>query len=117
RLLVVNERPERTLDLVLKGDHESVTDHRVGTTVKEELHQRAVPSEQNILQGDGLNARAVLDEHFHHVQTLILHCLHKPSVLLLLPWLVDGEQLDEAVEPDMDGSQKRGCLDRRVSNE
>ena len=112
-LLIVNEGPERTLDLILESDHERVVCHGIGTTVEEELHQLAVPSEQNVLQRDGLNARAVLDEHLDHVQTLPLDRLDKSSVLLLLPWFVAGEQFNEAVEPGIDGGQERRPLDRR----
>ncbi len=47
---VVNERPERTLHLVVEGDQERVAGHGIGAAVQEELHHLAVPSEQHMLQ-------------------------------------------------------------------
>lgn len=71
----------------------------IGATVEEELHKLAVPSEQDILQWDGLSTRAVLNEHFDHIQPPAVHSLSQGSVLLLLTWLVPGEQFNEVWNP------------------
>jgi hypothetical protein len=110
-LFVIDKRPESALDSILKRDHERVARNRVGATVEEELHQRSVPGEQDVLQRNGLNARAIFDEHLDQVQTLTLHRFHKGPVLLFLPWFVTGEQFDKAVETSIDGCQKRSSFD------
>ncbi|MBL0161841.1 MAG: hypothetical protein IPP47_32995 [Bryobacterales bacterium] len=113
---VIDKRPESTLDSVLKRDHGRVAPNRVGTTVEKE-HRQSIPSEQNLLERNGLNARATLDEHLDQVQTLTLHRFYEGSVLLLLPRFVASEQFDKAVEAGVDGCQKGCSLDRWVGDD
>jgi len=102
-LLVVHEWPERTLNLIVERDHEGVAGDEIGTAVEEKLHHFPVPSEQHILQWDGLKLRTVLNKHFDHIETLTLYGFGKCSVLLVLPLFVTSEQFNEAVETSIDG--------------
>ena len=104
-LLVVNKRPERTLNLVMEGDHKGVPGHGIGAAIEEKLDEFSVPGEQNVLQRNGLYSRAILDEDLNKVQTLTLDRVRQGSLFLFLPRFVAGEQFDKAVEAGIHGRQ------------
>jgi len=65
--------------------------------VEEELHQGAIPCEQDLHKRNRLNARASRDEHFSHVQPLPIDGIRERAILLFLTGLVSCEQFDKAV--------------------
>ena len=75
--------------------------------VEEELHQGAIPGEQDLHKRNRLNACAVGDEHFDHVQPLLVHGIGKCAILLFLAGFVSCEQFDKAVKTEVDRRSQR----------
>jgi hypothetical protein len=73
-----------------------------------------VPRHQNLLQRKSLDASAVLNEHFGHVQPLPLDRFRERSVLGLLAGIAPRKHLNEAVEAGINRCQEWCLLKRWV---
>jgi len=104
----VEEDPEDPLDALLEGASERGVRDRICPVLKEELRDTAVPSLDNILERYRIDSRTMSDRKLHNAVLIPPARLLEDVVLRLLVAFVLKQELDKAVESDLDGYAQRG---------
>jgi hypothetical protein len=109
---VVHEYPERVLNFCLERYPEWFARNSIRAVIEKEPHDRAFPSQQDIIERNHLYPRPMLDAHFNHIQPFSLNGVGERPILLPLALFMPRQQFHEAVESGFH-SRKEGCLSQR----